>query len=68
MYWGMAWSVGTQEPDGVWGMREHWDTPRGVVGPLGGIRGCQGGIGAGREYRYLGTRRGIGGIRGMEES
>ena len=38
-------------------------TPRGCWGPLGDIRdvGC---IGAGRECRFSGARRGIGGIRG----
>ena len=45
---------------------EHWGFlgDVGVLGPLGvlgGIRGC---MGADRECRYSGTRRGIGSIRG----
>ena len=35
-----------------------------VLGLLGGIRGCQGVLGAGRECRYSRARRGIGDIRG----
>ena len=31
---------------------------------LWAVRGCQGVLGAGRECRYSGVRRGIGGIRG----
>ena len=44
-----------------------------MLGPLGGIRGCRdlrGVLGAGRESRYSGARRGIGGIRehwGLQE-
>ena len=36
-----------------------------MFGPLGGIRGCRGVLGAGRECRYSGARRGIGSIRGI---
>ena len=36
-----------------------------MLGPLGGIRGCQGVLGAGSECRYSETRRGRGGIRGI---
>ena len=38
-----------------------------LLGPLGGIRGVgavRDVLGAGRECRYSGARRGIGGIRG----
>ena len=33
-------------------------------GSIRAIRGCKGCIGAGRECRYSGARKGIGGIRG----
>ena len=36
----------------------------GLLGGIGDIRGCQGCIGAGRECRYSGARRDIGGKRG----
>ena len=56
-YWGLAGSVGTQGQRGLGGIRGHWVLLG--VGVLG-HQGCQVCIGAGRECRYSGARRGIG--------
>ena len=57
---------------GIVSIRRHWGILgcrrcQGILGALGGIKGPSGGVrgalGAGRECRYSGATRGIGGIR-----
>ena len=59
VHWGGR-SVGTQGPAVYRAIRGNC----GLLGVLGAIRGCQGGIGADRECRCSGVSKGVGGIRG----
>ena len=67
VYWGLAWTLGTQGPEG-YRASGVLGAARGVGGHYGvsmghkGVKGVY--LGAGRECRYSGARRGIGGIRG----
>ena len=77
MHWGLSGSVdvwGQQgykwhqgalgTPRGVGVSGEHWEVVRGDWGMSGDVRVSVVHWGAGRECRYSGASRGIGGIRG----
>ena len=63
MYWGLAGTLGTQGPEGYRGHQGHWGAPRGgkAFGDVRGVsKGVRGVLGASRDSRNSGTRRGIG--------
>ena len=70
IYWGLAGSVVFRGQKGYRWHKGLWGSPlrcRWCWGPVGGIRdvgGVRCVLAAGRECRYSGARRGIGGIRG----
>ena len=67
VYWGLAGTVDSQGPEGVYGHQGALGVPRGIGAILGvsdfrGCRGCWGVLGAGRDSRYSGAKRDIGGL------
>ena len=64
MYWGLAGTLGTHGPEGVykWGHQGHWGVSRGVVAILG-VSGASGDVGMSGVYWGLG---GILGTQGPE--
>ena len=67
VYWGLPGTVGTQGQKRYWGIREYWELLGGVggVGAVMGVSGASEGVlGAGRDSRYSGARRGMGSTRG----
>ena len=71
VYLGLTGTLGTQGPKGVWGHQVALEVPsrcRGGLGTSGAARGVGGVrcvLGAGRDSRYSGSRRGIGVSEGV---